>query len=232
MVSAQIISAGLEVAINQVLALDEDSQHRLSRLSGKRCEVLPIELDIPLLFIFTKDKVLVTSPLPETSAEVVSLEKKIDNDLECRIKLSVFAISELQNMSNLTRLIREEKLDFEGNLNIAQQFADLFKQLDIDLEEILSKYVGDAVAHTFMKNSKHLGTHAKQQTKLAKDALSDFLLDEKPIAVRAIMIENYNMQINDLRSATDRLDARVTRLEKKWHVAKILASKQNDKGPN
>ena len=212
MPAAQLVSAGIELAVNKVLDLDEDSQARLMALSGKTCQVLPIELGFMLQFTFTDSQVLVTSPESDEN-DPTSTKKTFSND-ECFIKLSVFAIPELQDMSNFTRLIREDKLDFEGNLTIAQHFADLFKQLDIDLEEELSKYLGDVAAHTLFEKGKQLHKTFMHQSKLTIDTLSDALLDEKRVAVRGIMVENFIGEVGDLAKAGDRLEARIKRLEK------------------
>lgn len=215
---SQLICAALETAINKILSLDDDSKSRLQALDGKSCEVYAIELGFPLLFQFSQQSIVITAPQVESATQAKKMpqarQKDKLSDNECKIKLSVFAIPQLQDMSNLTRLIREEKLDFEGNLNIAQQFGDLFKQLDFDLEEELSKYVGDIAAHTVFSKAKQLHQHAKTKGKLSLDAISDALLDEKPVAVRGIMVENFIQEVDELRSAADRLDARISRLER------------------
>jgi ubiquinone biosynthesis protein UbiJ len=206
MPAPQLISAGLELAINKVLSLDESSQVRLQTLAGKSCEVLPIELGFALKFVFTDSTVLVSSPEQEVKTG------KLSSD-ECRIKLSLFAIPELQDTDNITALIKADKLDFEGNLSIAQGFGELFKSLNIDLEEELSKFLGDALAHTTVHNVKQLHQSLLEKAKLSLNTLTDAMLDEKPVAVRAIMIENFNQEVNELKRDTDHLEARIKRLE-------------------
>ncbi|GBL03888.1 SCP2 domain-containing protein [Glaciecola sp. KUL10] len=206
MPTAQIISAGLELVVNKVLLLDECSETRLKALAGKSCELLPIELGFALKFLFTESQVLISAPESFDSSEKL-------NSNECRIKLSLFAIPELQDTDNITKLIKADKLDFEGNLSIAQEFGELFKSLNIDLEEELSKYLGDAAAHTVVQNAKQFHQAMLNKAKLGIDTLTDAMLDEKPVAVRAIMIENFNQEVDEIKRDTERLEARIKRLE-------------------
>jgi ubiquinone biosynthesis protein UbiJ len=127
----------------------------------------------------------------------------------------VFIINELKDTSNITRLIRENKLDFDGNLQIAQNMSGLFAGLNIDIEELLSTRIGDIAAHNTMQSAESFGWLIKHNHKLVMQALSDIVLDKKPIGVRPIMVENYIQKVSEVRDAAARLEARLTILENK-----------------
>jgi ubiquinone biosynthesis protein UbiJ len=212
---AQLVTAALEIAINKVLSFDEDSHLLLSALIGKQCEIQLHELRFPLVFHFHEKGVEVTSVENEGQAKSDIKPTLAKNNNQCSISLSVFIINELKDTSNITRLIRDNKLDFDGNLQIAQNMSALFDGLNIDIEEVLSKHIGDVAAHNTMQGFESFNNFIKRNHKLAMQALSDVLLDEKPIGVRPIMIENYIQEVSEVRDGTARLEARLAILEKK-----------------
>lgn len=216
MYQAQVLTSAIEFAINKILSLDEDSDVLLQPLIGKQCEIKLHELAFPLVFNFHSKGVEVSSIVNGVNDQVAAktAQSKSQNKNQCAIRLSVFIINELKDTSNITRLIREHKLDFDGNLQIAQNMSALFNGLNIDIEEILSKHIGDIASHNAVQSADSFAQFIKRNHKTAMQALSRVILDEKPIAVRPIMVENYIQEVSELRDATARLDARLAILEK------------------
>ena len=132
---------------------------------------------------------------------------------ECRIKSSIPTLLELSDSRQITRLIREHKLDLDGDIHIAQRVSALFQELDIDWEEVLSQYLGDVAAHQVMKTLKAVKTRVKRQTDTFTDTLGSALIDEKKVAVHRLQAMHFSDQVNDLKDATERLSARLTRME-------------------
>jgi ubiquinone biosynthesis protein UbiJ len=208
MYQAQLITSAIEFAINKALSFDEESHVLLQPLAGKQCEIKLHELPFPLVFNFHANGVVLNSIVADGSAS----QKNQD---QCAISLSVFIINELKDTSNITRLIREEKLDFDGNLQIAQNMSALFDGLDIDVEEILSQYIGDIAAHHTFQTVASFGQFMKRKHAIAMQALSETLLDKKPVGVRANEVDNHIQEVSNLRNAVARLEARLTILESK-----------------
>jgi ubiquinone biosynthesis protein UbiJ len=212
---AQVITAAVEIAINKILSLDEESHLLLQPLISKQCEIKLHELPFPLVFSFHAKGVEVNSVVSAISEDITVERKQSTSHNRCAISLSVFVINELKDTSNITRLIRENKLDFEGNLQIAQNMSGLFAGLNIDIEELLSTRIGDIAAHNTMQSAESFGRLIKHNHKLAIQALSDVILDKKPIGVRPIMVENYIQKVSEVRDTAARLEARLTILENK-----------------
>ncbi len=216
MYQAQVVTSAIEFAMNKVLSLDDESNVLLQPLVGKQCEIKLHELTFPLVFSFHSKGVEVSSIVDDGNEEnvVQTTQAKSRNKNQCVIRLSVFIINELKDTSNITRLIREHKLDFDGNLQIAQNMSALFNGLNIDIEEILSKHIGDIAAHNAVQSADSFAQFIKRNHKTAMQALSRVILDEKPIAVRPIMVENYIQEVCEVKDAAARLDARLAILEK------------------
>lgn len=216
MYQAQVVTSAIEFAMNKMLSFDEDSDVLLHPLIGKQCEIKLHELAFPLVFNFHSKGVEVSSIVNDGNEQLIAQTSKAmsQNKNQCAIRLSVFIINELKDTSNITRLIREHKLDFDGNLQIAQNMSALFNGLHIDIEEILSKHVGDIAAHNAVQSADSFGQFIKRNHKTAMQALSRVILDDRPIGVRPIMVENYIQEVSEVRDAAARLDARLAILEK------------------
>ena len=55
-----------------------------------------------------------------------------ENQYDCMISGDIDTLMALQNPAMLTQLIRQDKLDLQGDLNIAQGFSNAFAAMDVD----------------------------------------------------------------------------------------------------
>jgi ubiquinone biosynthesis protein UbiJ len=207
MPTKQALSGLIEVAVNQALGLALNGRELLLPLEGKRFVVYLQELETTLAFVFSDNHVDVMMLAP--------LEQEVLDNMppnECYISVSLFALPELKHSSQLTKLIKQNKLDFYGDLGIAQKFSQVINAIEFDFEETLSAYVGDAGAYTIMSKGEQWQAYAKKQHNLLMSMLSDAALEEKPIAVRPIMLTHFIDEVRQLKMDTDRLEARLNLL--------------------
>lgn len=210
MPAAQALCGAIEAAINQALKLALNGKEVILPLVGKRCIVYLQELEFTFAFQFSSEYVDVMALPP---VEQAMLDDMPIN--ECYISVSLFALPELKQTSQLTKLIKQNKLDFYGDLGIVQKFSQVINDIEFDFEESLSAYVGDAGAYTLISQSEKLQSYAKKQHKLLMDMLSDAALEEKPIAVRPIMLLNFIEEVRQLKMDTDRFEAKLNLLAAK-----------------
>lgn len=202
MPAAQLFSAGLERAINQLIKLDPESAANLHKLSAKHLEVEIAEFPHALVFACS-DQV-----------HVLVREKEAEGyQVDCKISLSLQSLQRLQDSSQITSLIKQGYLELEGDIHVAQAFSQLLKELHIDWEEQLSKFTGDVVAHTVFSAGKSLFEHAKKTANAVALTLKDGAMEEKKLAAHPYVVEDFCRQVNEVRSATERLDARLKLLE-------------------
>jgi ubiquinone biosynthesis protein UbiJ len=204
---AQLMTSGIEIAMNQLLKLDEDSQQRLKKLAGKSLQVTIKELPWPLLFSFS-EQIDVRAIMPsdkdiEPTTEVV----------DCLIELNLETLPKLRDTSQLTQLIQQKQLNLIGDIYVAQTFSALLKDLDIDWEEQLSGYTGDVVAHQTFTSMRALFDTAKTQIEKGAMELGERLTQSDSIAVKPSEMFEFSKNVNDLRSHTERLSARLALLE-------------------
>jgi len=131
----------LEQALNYLI---DQGNADLSTLNGKTLHFALEDLPLNVNFVCTNDRIFVTT---DTSA---------DADVDIKLKSSVFLA--LFQGKDLTELLRQDKIVIHGDVKTAQLLVDLLQQLDIDLEEALSKYTGDIIAHQVGKMAKKFKT--------------------------------------------------------------------------
>ena len=206
---AQLVTSGIELAMNQLLKLDPDSQSRLRKLSGKSLEVVIKELPWPLLFSFSKqiDVRVGTAGVAGASSNT--------GPADCLIELNLATLPKLKDTSQLTQLIQQKQLNLIGDIYIAQTFSSLLKELDIDWEEQLSHYTGDVAAHQAFLSARTFLEKTKHQLEQSSAELGARLTQPDAIAVAAVEVEQFSQDVSDLRGATERLTARLALLENK-----------------
>lgn len=202
MPAAQLLSSAIERGINQLLNLDPASQQGLRPLAGKQLQVRLAELPWPLVFAFS-DRVLVLVP-----------EQDGQQQVDCQIALTLQTLQALQDTSQLTQLIKQNRLSLDGELQVAQDFSALLKNLQIDWEEQLSHYTGDVIAHSIFNAGKHLFGTARTAAQQLVTTLSEGAIEEKRLAAHPYAVEDFCQQVTELRSDTERLEARLAALEK------------------
>lgn len=222
MPSPQIFTAVIESAANQGLKWSSNSEALLAPLVDKSCIIYLQEMESALIFRFSERTISVGSDvdnlygcIPEDDGNT-ALQSN-----ECWVSVSIFSLDKLKQNNQMTKLIKAGKLDFSGDLSILQSLSRLFDKIDIDFEEVLSKFIGDAPAYQVNASGKKLASALAAQMTSFMQTFADAALDEKPIAVRPIMLLNFSDEVTQLRADADRLEAKFEQLE-----AKLLSDKQ------
>jgi ubiquinone biosynthesis protein UbiJ len=128
----------LEQALNYLI---DQGDADLGALNGKTLYFALEDLPLDVNFVCTNDRIFVTT---DTSAGA---------DVDIKLKSSVFLA--LFQGEDLAELLRQDKIIIHGDVKTAQLLVDLLQQIDIDLEEALSKYTGDIIAHQAGKLAKN-----------------------------------------------------------------------------
>lgn len=182
----------LEVAGQQLLALDPASEARLEKLAGTRLRVTLKEIGKPLTVTVTETSVLVSW----IDAEAV----------DCHIMTEFAVLPELRDSANITRLIKADKLDIEGDPMLAQQLSKLFTELDIDWPEQLSQRIGDVPAQllvsTFRRGRARFTSWQADSQQWVKDAL----VEEKQVLPAREQFQQFQTEVQALRARIDKLD--------------------------
>ncbi|MGO4892987.1 ubiquinone biosynthesis accessory factor UbiJ [Flavobacterium sp. W21_SRS_FM6] len=201
---AQLVSSGLERALNKLLQLDPDSAAKLRKLKGRNLQVRVRELPWPLIFHFSD----------EISLGVVVSEGSESARPDCLIELNLETLPLLQDSSQLSALIQQQKLILIGDIYVAQSFSNLIKELDIDWEEQLARVTNDVFAHQTFHSAKSVMLQSQDFIQQSREIWAERLTKEGAVGINQQTLDQFSEDVVKLRSATDRLAARLAILEK------------------
>ncbi|MEW6983833.1 SCP2 domain-containing protein [Colwelliaceae bacterium 6471] len=209
----QLLCSALEVIINKALALNTHGSQTLAKLELHTLCVHLSELGFPVNFTVSANKVLVNS----------SEEFRSDDELFCRIDTSLSTLQQLKREQQLTELIKQEKLDILGNIKIAQQFASIMENIDIDWQTELAKHIGDVATYKTVQAGKFVADKVNFAAQQIQADASEWLIHEKQLVVTKNKIDDFNQQVNEVSAQTEQLSKR---LEKLHQQLSALAGEQ------
>jgi len=185
--------ATIETALNKIIADQPDIVS--DKLNG-RCVCLHLDgIDIPLYFRFVKD--------------TVYLFDEWQQPADATIQGTPMALATV----GLGGEAHTKDLKIDGDLQVAQAFESLLQQIDIDWEEILSQYTGDAVAFQIGNAVRGFKKWGKQSANAFADDLRDYLQIETRQLPLPAEVEQFNNAVDEVRAAVERLEMRVQRFE-------------------
>lgn len=197
----------IETALNRYLQMDPDSRHQLSRMAGKclALELTGLALTLYLLVdeqgiqVFSDYAGKIDATLSGTPMELLNLA------LEKTPGPAMFA-----GGAKIT-----------GDTELGQAFKRLFDRLDIDWEEHLSRYTGDIVAYkigNLFRSGLQWGTQASQTF---RQDIAEYLLEEEHLVPSKQEMERFFSDIDLLREDSDRLQARLQKLQNQLSTSEI-----------
>ena len=195
-----LVTAVVETSLNTLLKQDVESQRRLARLKGKVLRVHLTDINKQLVFVFSQQ---------------VDVLADFEGDADCDLALAISVAPHLKDKANLTKLIKEDKLHLDGDIDIAQQFSNLLNGLNPDIAEWLSHYTGDVVAHTLVRGAQEGLAFLKQMTERNQRYVGELVVEEWRLAPGALDVAYFADQVDDVQSQASRLSARLEAFEKK-----------------
>lgn len=195
-----LVTAVIETSLNTLVNDDPDLVRRLSRLKGQIIQVNLKELNKTLTFVFSQQ---------------IDVLADYEGQPDCYLSLNLSVLPELREQSNITKLIKQDKLVLEGDIQLAQKFAQLMTDCKPDLEEWLSRVTGDVVAHTLVQGVKNVGGFVASQANKHQNHFAQVLTEEWKIAPAPLEVAHFCDQVDDVKSAAARLEAKLNALLEK-----------------
>lgn len=193
-----LLTSAFETALNQYLSLDEDVSLFLTPMAGKVIAINILPFDETLFFCPTTDK--------------IQLLEDYGSEVDATISGTLSALGLMGLSSTPMRSIFSGEVKIEGDTQVAHKFQQLFDKLDIDLEEKLSQFTGDIIAHK-IGNIFRTGQNWTEETiETFKLNSKEFLQEETRDLPAGPEADIFYHQVDKLRSDFDRLSARIEQL--------------------
>lgn len=110
-------------------------------------------------------------------------------------------------------VIRRGDVSIRGDAEIAQKFRELAMLLKPDVEEELSRLIGDTPAHQALRFVRSLAGAGRRAATTQVRNVAEYLAHESRDLVPRAEAEDFYRSVERLREDLDRLDARARQLE-------------------
>jgi len=180
-------------ALNHVLRSAPIAMERLRRHAG-RTAVFHVG---PVMLAFTV----------QTNGEVTAALPAASRDLTVRV--SPFLLPRLA--AHEEAAYRE--IEMQGDMELAQEISFLARHLTWDVEEDLSRVVGDIAAHRMVSGAKGFARWGREAALRASQGAAEYWTEESPLIASRVKVESFLRDVSDLRDAVERLDKRAALME-------------------
>ncbi|GLX80718.1 ubiquinone biosynthesis accessory factor UbiJ [Thalassotalea eurytherma] len=201
----QMLGGAIEAAINQALAKNINTRVPIEQLAGKHLKIHIDEIGVPITIGFSQSTAYVLTD---------------DVESDCTISTSLKTLAELKQSQQLTELIKQEKLDIQGDLKTAQQFAQVFEQLTIDWQSEIAKHIGDVATYRLSQAFGFVQEKADFAKQQISEDFSQWLVYEKKLAVNNVEIQHFKNDVNQVSQRVNGLMQRLTKLDQQINFTK------------
>ena len=184
------------LAINHLLQSEDWARDRLRPFAGKR-----------VLFR--------AAPLPElrlaVGAEGMVAAAGVDETFDLTLTIKPGALPHL--LSGSDALLQH--VEISGNADLASTVQFLFRNLKWDVEDDLSRLVGDIAAHRIANTARDFLAWQKDALLRTGENLAEYWTEEQPLLARPEEVARFSRDVETLRDDVARLEARLARMAPK-----------------
>lgn len=190
--------ASAEHALNRLLRLDGTAQPRLARLGGR---VIAVHCTAPELALHI---------LP--NADGLRLASHWQGEADCTLHAPAASLLRLAASRQKTAILHSPEVRLEGDSASLLALAEILEDLELDWEYELSRWLGPVATQLFAGSLQHATRWSGQSLASLRQDLADYLGEESNTLVGRHEAEARFAEVDDLRLALDRLEARLARL--------------------
>ena len=159
-----MLRLSLEKILNRLI---DTSGIDIETLESKKINLELAELNMVITFVFTNSRIFVIK------------SKEVDN-VDVAIKLNKDAFLSLLGGTSLDELLDNEEVIVNGNVKVAKKLSEMLAISSQDIEEAISHYTGDIVAHQIGKavrlTKDKIASSTTSPIESIKDELSTILI--------------------------------------------------------
>ncbi|WP_250659261.1 ubiquinone biosynthesis accessory factor UbiJ [Alkalimarinus coralli] len=195
-------AAAAEALVNKTLALDSAALIKVKELDGSVVKVSLHPIDVSVTVNACNDQLIISS----------NDDKYTDSEIDVTIEGSPLSLSRLVFEDDKNSLVRSGDIKLLGNAEVAQRFQSLLAELNIDWESALADIIGDIPAHFIGQKLRQGFSWGKQAQQSLTANIEEHLHEESRLLPNRIELQEQFAQIDQLRLSTERLEARLAKL--------------------
>ena len=194
---SQAILIPAETAVNQLLQHDGAALNAIAAESGR---LVCVEVDtLTPVYVRLLDHGIGLSFSNEARPDVI-------------MRGSIADFAALAKSDNKANQLINSGIDMDGDTELSITLTKVVQKLDIDWEAVIEPFTGSLLAHQIGKGVRGLMKWGKTTGATYSVAAKDYLEDEAQLVTPEPLLDEFANQIDDLRLATDRLQAGIDAL--------------------
>jgi len=138
-------------------------------------------------------------------------EADLSQQIDASIIVSMHVLFGKMGGQDQNQLLKDGIIEIQGDSHVASVFNKVMNEIEIDWQDVISKYTGDIVAHQITTGAKSVASVLRRLGDNLRLDVRDYLQDDLQIAVTESEVEHFVEQVDDLRARTDRLEARLNK---------------------
>ncbi|MEM6998359.1 MAG: SCP2 sterol-binding domain-containing protein [Pseudomonadota bacterium] len=191
----------IEKLINKALSMDEETLVSLEKIDNRIIGFEFINTTLTL-FLFPSSKGL-------------AIQTEIDNKPDVLIKGTPSNFIMMIASSRQETVSLPADMQVIGDIGLAQQFQGIMQNIDIDLEEPLSNWVGDSMAYQIGKFVRGAHRFTLNTGKILATDISEYLRFEINLLPDDLLVNEFSQDVDVLREDVERFEQRLNKLQKK-----------------
>lgn len=190
----QLFCAVAEKVLAKLIAMDPDAESRLARLRGKQLSFRLKEWPTTLVISASTDGILFNQH---------------DEPVDCAIQTNIASLRLLREPSQLTKLIKADVLQIDGDIQVAQQYSHFFEQLSPDWQQTLSNYVGDSTAHKIAIGLQQALQYFNEKRTTLSQMSTELAQDELKLTPCSVEMAQFSDDVSQLAAKVDVLQQKL-----------------------
>ncbi|MEH6502498.1 MAG: SCP2 sterol-binding domain-containing protein [Cycloclasticus sp.] len=200
----------LQIAINRYLDYDPEVPKQLAKMQGKVVELHFRALELSLYLII--------------SADGLDIRDEFTEQVDTKISGSPIALAMMGLQASSVSSLFSGEVSIEGDTELGNQFQRFLENIEVDWEEPLSQITGDVIGNQVAGFARDFSGWLQETSKTNALNASEYFREEQNMLPSRFEVERFKADVDTLRLATDRLEAKIKRL---------IVSKQTEaNGPN
>lgn len=186
--------------LNEQIESSTAAREKLQELDGKRFAVVVKGTDLRIVAESLDGRLVITN----------------SKEAECNVELTAgaFDLLRLARSSSLSDL-KSVGATLNGDINLAEGFADLFRHAMPEPDALLADWVGDMPAHAVGQAARGMVSWIGRAEKAFEQNVAEYLQEESPTLIPPSFARDFSTEIDRIRDAVDRAERRVEMLERR-----------------